>query len=158
MKMESDILKQATPTTTTTTTTAVATPSSSASSSSSSSASSTSSTTATTTTTTSKAAATAEASGLTFGPAWLRHLSSGDSSAKQALPPSPALNFKSSKYRYSREEMLAIYDKIEKNLTQPPPSILNDFEDLLRKDTQRPVLHFQPSAEEQVKITIIQLN
>ncbi len=87
--------------------------------------------------------------GLTFGPAWLRQLSSGDT--KVALPPSPGLAFQLAKHRYGREEMLAVYDNIEKTLLkQPPANLATEFEDLFKKDLQRPVLLSQPSAEEQV--------
>jgi hypothetical protein len=88
--------------------------------------------------------------GLTFGPAWLRQLSSGDTN-KTALPPSPSLAFQLSKHRYSREEMLAIYETIEKSLTNfSPPNLAEEFEELYRKDLQRPVLLIPPSLEEQV--------
>jgi hypothetical protein len=79
----------------------------------------------------------------------LRQLSSGDTN-KNALPPSPGLAFQLSKHRYSREEMLAIYETIEKSLTQPPANLAEEFEELYRKDIQRPVLLTQPSLEEQV--------
>lgn len=80
----------------------------------------------------------------------LRQLSSGDTN-KTALPPSPGLAFQLSKYRYSREEMLAIYETIEKTLIQQhPPNLASDFEDLFRKDVQRPVLLTALSSEEQV--------
>lgn len=89
--------------------------------------------------------------GLTFGPAWLRQLSSGDTN-KTALPPSPSLTFQLSKHRYSREEMLAIYETIEKSLgNYSPPNLAEEFEELYRKDLQRPVLLIPPSLEEQVK-------
>ncbi len=88
--------------------------------------------------------------GLTFGPAWLRQLSSGDTN-KTALPPSPSLAFQLSKHRYSREEMLAIYETIEKSLVNiTPPNLPDEFEELYRKDLQRPVLLIPPSLEEQV--------
>lgn len=68
------------------------------------------------------------------------------------LPPSPGLTFQLAKHRYGREEMLAIYETIEKVLfTQSPPNeLFAEFEDLLKKDLQRPVLLSQPSQEEQV--------
>jgi hypothetical protein len=79
----------------------------------------------------------------------LRQLSSGDS--KVALPPSPGLAFQLAKHRYGREEMLAIYEAIEKSLlTQPPANLATDFEDLFRKDLQRPILLSPPTADEQV--------
>lgn len=85
---------------------------------------------------------------LTFGPAWLRQLSSGD--PKTALPPSPGLAFQLSKHRYSREEMLAIFETIEKSLTSAPSSLANDFDELFRRDIQKPILLTAPSSEEQV--------
>ncbi len=93
---------------------------------------------------------TTDTGGLTFGPAWLRQLSSGDST-KVALPPSPGLAFGLAKHRYGREEMLVIYEAIEKSLfIQPPPNLEKEFEDLFKKDLQRPVLLSQPTTEEQV--------
>jgi hypothetical protein len=76
----------------------------------------------------------------------LRQLSSGDTNKTQ-LPPSPGLTFQLSKYRYSREEMLAIYENIEHSL--PIPKALEDFEDLLKRNTQKPVLLIPSSLEEQ---------
>ncbi len=97
-----------------------------------------------------KSAQTTDAGGLTFGPAWLRQLSSGDTN-KNALPPSPGLAFQLSKHRYSREEMLAIYETIEKSLVhKSPPNLAEEFEELYKKDLQRPVLLTPPSLEEQV--------
>lgn len=89
---------------------------------------------------------------LTFGPAWLRQLSSGDSSKISALPPSPGLAFQLAKHRYGREEMLAIYETIEKTLlTMPPPSgLANEFEELFKKDLQKPISLTPPSGDEQV--------
>ena len=96
--------------------------------------------------------------GLTFGPAWLRQLSSGDTN-KTALPPSPSLAFQLSKHRYSREEMLAIYETIEKTLVNfSPPNLAEEFEELYRKDLQRPVLLIPPSLEEQVTAISLHLN
>ena len=92
---------------------------------------------------------TSDTGGLTFGPAWLRQLSSGDST-KVALPPSPGLAFQLAKNRYGREEMLVIYEAIEKTILQPPPNLEKEFEDLFKKDLQRPVLLSQPTTEEQV--------
>jgi len=88
--------------------------------------------------------------GLTFGPAWLRQLSSGDT-AKVALPPSPGLAFQLAKHRYGREEMLAIYESIEKTLYNhsSAPFSSTDFEDLYKKDVQRPISLSQPTPEEQ---------
>jgi hypothetical protein len=72
------------------------------------------------------------------------------------LPPSPGLAFQLAKHRYGREEMLAIYETIEKSLaTQPPANLATDFEDLFRKDLQRPVLLSPPSADEQVTFLIL---
>ena len=88
--------------------------------------------------------------GLTFGPAWLRQLSSGDT--KVALPPSPGLAFQLAKHRYGREEMLAIYEAMESKpffSSQAPASLEKEFEDLYRKELQRPVLLYPPSHEEQ---------
>ncbi len=80
----------------------------------------------------------------------LRQLSSGDSN-KNALPPSPGLAFQLSKHRYSREEMLAIYETIEKTLTQTlPVNLAEEFEDLYKKDLQRPILLSPLTSEEQV--------
>ena len=76
-------------------------------------------------------------------------MSSGDT--KNALPPSPGLAFQLSKHRYSREEMLAIYETIEKTLSQQsPPNLADEFEELYKKELQRPVLLTAPSLEEQV--------
>ena len=88
--------------------------------------------------------------GLTFGPAWLRQLSSGDST-KVALPPSPGLAFQLAKHRYGREEMLAIYESIEHKpfFGKAPVALEKEFEDLFRRDLQRPVLLYAPSHEEQ---------
>ncbi len=88
--------------------------------------------------------------GLTFGPAWLRQLSSGDT-AKVALPPSPGLAFQLAKHRYGREEMLGIYESIEKSLYNhsTAPFSYTDFEDLYKKDVQRPISLSQPTPEEQ---------
>jgi hypothetical protein len=93
-----------------------------------------------------------DADGLTFGPAWLRQLSSGDTSKITALPPSPGLAFQLAKHRYGREEMLAIFETIEKklNLQSHPPVLVYEFEDLYRRETQRPILLTQPTLEEQV--------
>lgn len=85
-------------------------------------------------------------------------MSSGDSSKITALPPSPGMPFQLAKHRYSKEEMLAIYDNIESKLAQhpPPPLLAKEFEELFRRDMQRPVLLVPPSAEEQVnKLFII---
>jgi hypothetical protein len=82
----------------------------------------------------------------------LRQLSSGDGSKMTGLPPSPGLAFQLAKHRYSREDMLGIFENIEKKLfSQPPPPVfLNEFEELYRKDIQRPILLSQPTLEEQV--------
>lgn len=51
--------------------------------------------------------------------------------------------------------MLAIYETIEKSLsTQPPANLATDFEDLFRKELQRPVLLSPPTADEQVNLLI----
>lgn len=91
--------------------------------------------------------------GLTFGPAWLRQLSSGDSTKISALPPSPGLAFQLAKHRYGREEMLAIYETIEKTLmsTPAPAHLVNEFEELSKKDVQKPISLTPLTAEEQVK-------
>ena len=72
------------------------------------------------------------------------------------LPPSPGLTFQLAKHRYGREEMLAIYETIEKLLfAHPPPTTLAiEFEELFKQDLQRPVLLSQPSLEEQVNFLI----
>jgi hypothetical protein len=90
--------------------------------------------------------------GLTFGPAWLRQLSSGDSSKISALPPSPGLAFQLAKHRYGKEEMLAIYESIEKTLsvTSAPSSLVNEFEELFKKDLQKPISLAPLTLEEQV--------
>lgn len=92
--------------------------------------------------------------GLKFGPAWLRQLSCGESSNKTALPPSPGLAFQLAKNRYAREEMIAIYEVIEKQLkSAPAPArLLKDFGELCKRELQRPVCLSQPSPEEQVLI------
>lgn len=94
---------------------------------------------------------TTDAGGLTFGPAWLRQLSSGDST-KSALPPSPGLAFQLAKHRYGREEMLAIYESMEGKasfFSTIPASLEKDFEDVFKRDLQRPVLLYPPTYEEQ---------
>lgn len=88
-----------------------------------------------------------DSSKLTFGPAWLRQLSSGDTNKTQ-LPPSPGLTFQLAKHRYSREEMLAIFENIENTLNLPRN--LQDFDDLCTKSIKKPILLTQPSQEEQV--------
>ncbi len=92
---------------------------------------------------------TTDTGGLTFGPAWLRQLSSGDT--KVALPPSPGLAFQLAKHRYGREEMLAIYESLESKpfFSQAPVNLEKEFEDLFKKDLQRPVLMYPPTHEEQ---------
>jgi hypothetical protein len=77
----------------------------------------------------------------------LRQLSSGDANKTQ-LPPSPGYPFQLSKYRYSREDMLAIFETIENSLIIPKN--LDDFEDLIHKELQKPTLLTQPSLDEQV--------
>jgi hypothetical protein len=69
------------------------------------------------------------------------------------LPPSPGLAFQLAKHRYSREDMLGIFENIEKKLfNQPPPPVfLIEFEELFRKEIQRPILLSQPTLEEQVR-------
>lgn len=95
---------------------------------------------------------TMDTGGLTFGPAWLRQLSSGDSSKISALPPSPGLAFQLAKHRYGREEMLAIYEAIEKTLfnVPAPTTLVNDFEDLCKRDLQKPISLTALTLEEQV--------
>jgi hypothetical protein len=90
--------------------------------------------------------------GLTFGPAWLRQLSSGDSSKISALPPSPGLAFQLAKHRYGREEMLAIFEALEKQLAAvpAPANLLTDFDDLCKREFQRPISLTPISQEEQV--------
>ena len=92
--------------------------------------------------------------GLTFGPAWLRQLSSGDSSKISALPPSPGLAFQLAKHRYGREEMLAIFEALEKQLAAvpAPANLLTDFDDLCKREFQRPISLTPISQEEQVII------
>ena len=92
---------------------------------------------------------TTDTGGLTFGPAWLRQLSSGDT--KVALPPSPGLAFQLAKHRYGREEMLAIYESLESKpfFSQAPVNFEKEYEDLYKKELQRPVLMYPPSHEEQ---------
>ncbi len=47
--------------------------------------------------------------------------------------------------------MLAIYETIEKSLiNKSPPNLAEEFEELHKKDLQRPVLLTPPSLEEQV--------
>jgi hypothetical protein len=95
---------------------------------------------------------TMDTGGLTFGPAWLRQLSSGDSSKISALPPSPGLAFQLAKHRYGREEMLAIYETIEKTLfnVPAPTTLVNDFEDLCKRDLQKPISLTALTLDQQV--------
>ncbi len=74
------------------------------------------------------------------------------------MPPSPGLAFQLSKHRYSREEMLAIYETIEKTLYQSPPNLAEEFEELYKKEIQRPILLTPPSSEEQVTGSFLFLN
>ncbi|XP_070560830.1 GRB10-interacting GYF protein 2-like isoform X2 [Ptychodera flava] len=80
---------------------------------------------------------------MTFGPEWLRALSSGTSVASP--PPSPGLpQYKLAEYRYGREEMLALFRKIP---TIPPD--LDDFPHLVSKECLHPLALIPLTEEEQ---------
>lgn len=86
-----------------------------------------------------------DTSSLTFGPAWLRQLSTGNETT----------TFQLAKHRYGREEMLAIYQAIEKQLSSlsGPSNLLTDFEDMCKREAQKPVSFSQPSQEEQKSLS-----
>jgi hypothetical protein len=93
--------------------------------------------------------------GLTFGPAWLRQLSVADGSRILALPPSPGLAFQLAKNRYSKEEMLVVYETIMEDKTiltslDLASKLANDFEDLFKKEAQMPVSSMPLNQDEQV--------
>ncbi|KAM9500738.1 GRB10-interacting GYF protein 1 isoform 2-T3 [Clarias gariepinus] len=82
---------------------------------------------------------------LTFGPEWLRALSSGGSVTSP--PPSPAMpKYKLAEYRYGREEMLALYIKDNKI-----PEDMQDkvFAAILQDEPQQPLALVPLTEEEQ---------
>ncbi|XP_057304070.1 GRB10-interacting GYF protein 2-like isoform X3 [Hydractinia symbiolongicarpus] len=87
-------------------------------------------------------------SSLTFGPQWVRDLSSGDSGA--AAPPNtpPPRKYKLAEFRYGREEMLALLSE-----DYEIPLGLKEFEDIIN---ERPVapLAFIPVSEEEERCLI----
>jgi hypothetical protein len=101
-------------------------------------------------------------SGLVFGPAWLRQLSTGGdvtvnnghNGKNSSNPTSPALTFQPVKHRYSNEDLLNIFKLIEKTLKtiEPPSNLEENFEDLFRKDLQSPVALTPLTLDEQVDL------
>lgn len=99
-------------------------------------------------------------SGLVFGPAWLRQLSTGgdvtinngQNGKNSSNPTSPALTFQPAKHRYSNEDLLNIFKLIEKTLKtiEPPSNLKENFEDLFKKDLQSPVALTPITLDEQV--------
>ncbi|CAF1027931.1 unnamed protein product [Brachionus calyciflorus] len=84
---------------------------------------------------------------LTLGPAWLKQFSHSDVSKSQE---SDGLSFHLAKYQYDRDEMLSIYESLEKTLlVQAPSKALKEFDDLFQKDPLKPVLLSPPTADEQ---------
>lgn len=87
---------------------------------------------------------------LTFGPEWLRALSSGNSVTSP--PPSPGPKYKLAEHRYGKEEMLALFNEEVKI-----PEELEMFESVCRS---RPVLPlaFQPLTEEEQRNAVGSVN
>ncbi|CAH3157868.1 unnamed protein product [Porites evermanni] len=87
---------------------------------------------------------------LTFGPEWLRNLSSGNSVTSP--PPSPGPKYKLAEHRYGKEEMLALFSEDVKI-----PEELEMFESICRP---RPVLPlaFQPLTEEEQRNSVGSVN
>ncbi|KAM3822042.1 GRB10-interacting GYF protein 1 isoform 2-T2 [Vipera latastei] len=82
---------------------------------------------------------------LTFGPEWLRALSSGGSVASP--PSSPAMpKYKLAEYRYGREEMLALYVKDNK---VPDEMQDREFSAILEEDPLQPLALVPLTEEEQ---------
>lgn len=99
--------------------------------------------------------------GLTFGPAWLRQLSTGgenssttttSKSPNGSSSPTSILSFQLAKNRYGREEMLAIYQAIEKKLMNlpGPVNLIKEFDEISKRESQKPISFSPPSQEEQV--------
>ncbi|XP_047137848.1 GRB10-interacting GYF protein 2 isoform X1 [Hydra vulgaris] len=82
-------------------------------------------------------------SSLTFGPKWVRDLSSGDNNV--AAPPNtpPPRKYKLAEFRYGREEMLALLSD-----NYDLPLGLKEFEDIINKRPVQP-LAFIPVSEEE---------
>lgn len=87
---------------------------------------------------------------LTFGPEWLRALSSGNSVTSP--PPSPGPKYKLAEHRYGKEEMLALFSEEVKI-----PEELEMFDSVCRS---RPVLPlaFQPLTEEEQRNSLGSVN
>lgn len=83
-----------------------------------------------------------------FGPTWLKQFSPHENSKD-----SPDVAFQLAKHRYGTEEMLSIYENIEKCLFKLPVPVgfTTDFEELYKKDIQEPVLLSSETEEEKVK-------
>ncbi|XP_015668630.1 GRB10-interacting GYF protein 1 [Protobothrops mucrosquamatus] len=82
---------------------------------------------------------------LTFGPEWLRALSSGGTVASP--PSSPAMpKYKLAEYRYGREEMLALYVKDNK---VPEEMQDREFSAILEEDPLQPLALVPLTEEEQ---------
>ena len=64
-----------------------------------------------------------------------------------------SLETKSVKYRYDREDMINIYDKIEHVLIKQSPldsCLIDEFEELFKKNLQKPIFSIPISDEEKV--------
>ncbi|EDO33168.1 predicted protein [Nematostella vectensis] len=79
---------------------------------------------------------------LTFGPEWLRALSSGNSVTSP--PPSPGPKFKLAEFRYGKEEMLALFmEELNK------PVELEHFASVAKEKSSFPMAFLPPTEEEQ---------
>ncbi|RNA41212.1 PERQ amino acid-rich with GYF domain-containing 1 isoform X1 [Brachionus plicatilis] len=84
---------------------------------------------------------------LSFGPTWLKQFANPDG---QRNHEPDGLTFQMAKHRYGREEILAIYNAIEKKLlSKSMPKELADFEGFFQKELQKPILLSAPTTEEQ---------
>ncbi|XP_053319502.1 GRB10-interacting GYF protein 1 isoform X2 [Spea bombifrons] len=84
---------------------------------------------------------------LTFGPEWLRALSSGGGGGVASPPPSPAMpKYKLAEYRYGREEMLALYIKENK---VPEEMQDKEFAVILNEEPLQPLALLPLTEEEQ---------
>lgn len=83
-------------------------------------------------------------SSLTFGPKWVRDLSSGDTGA--AAPPNtpPPRKYKLAEFRYGREEMLALVSE-----EYEMPLGLKEFEDIINEKPIQPLAFIALSEEEE---------
>ena len=86
---------------------------------------------------------------LTFGPEWLRALSSG--TGVTSPPASPGMaQFKLAEHRYGREEMLALYKKTDK-----APIEVEEFQSIGKKECLTPMALTPLNDEEQVGVCVI---